>query len=64
MIFQSLIIIIVLRHFLLALKDHNEVPGQYLKKKIGVNINPLTANVRIYPYQGHGHQKEALHRYF
>ena len=24
----------------------------------------LTANVRIYPYQGHGHQKESQHRYF
>ena len=27
-------------------------------------INPLTANVRIYPHQAHGHQKEALHRSF
>ena len=30
-------------------------------------INPLTASGRIYPskwHQGHGHQKESLHRYF
>ena len=31
---------------------------------IFIVFNPLTANVRIYPYQGHGHQKESQHRYF